>query len=122
MPRARASCTAPMPTPPLAPCTSTVSPASPWPRWNSAWHADGVIADEHLPGVGLWRRELFELQDLGTAVRGHADRFHGCRLLPGVGVRSTAATVPADDLAGKAGVSLCSGARRTGGRQWTWSD
>src|SRR5437016_8249111 len=35
----RASCTAPMPTPPLAPCTSTVSPASPWPRWNSAWYA-----------------------------------------------------------------------------------
>src|SRR5437870_1897336 len=109
MPRARASCTAPMPTPPLAPCTSTVSPASPWPRWNSAWYAVAYgtfiaapCAYEHLPGVGLRRGDLFELQDLGTAVRGHADRFHGCRLLPGVCVRSTAATVPADDLAGKA--------------------
>src|ERR1051326_2054332 len=28
-----------MPTPPLAPWTSTVSPSAPWPRWTSAWYA-----------------------------------------------------------------------------------
>src|SRR5213079_155650 len=38
-PRARASCTAAVPTPPLAPCISTVSPGCASARWNSPRYA-----------------------------------------------------------------------------------
>src|SRR5258706_542834 len=78
-PRARASCTAPMPTPPLPPWTSTVSPASPRPgsvSWvgllwgrESPSSARGGVRGSHTE-----RRGLGDTLDIGAALCGAGRR------------------------------------------------
>src|SRR5437588_3166886 len=57
-PAARAICTAAVPTPPLAPCTSTVSPATPCPR--------RAAGPARLPGARPPARRTRELESLSS--------------------------------------------------------